>query len=472
MKQAPAHAAARARRPALSTRGARILGALAVIAVALVLASRLDLSPSLSHLDVSLVSGVREGHYFATAEKLAFAAAKRHGRIRNVESEGSVDNIKRLAAASKSCEIGFALVQAGLPWMEGDGAKLELVGELPRGESLFILGKNADGITSFASLAGKRIGIGPEASGTARIAREILTSRDFAGLDLKISNHGVREQLDLAARGELDLAVFVMDEDARFIDLAVRERGLQIVGLPNVDVVARRFPFLRKGRIGAGQYDPVKMLPPTDKQVLRVNTLVIKNRCPRRSQVVGLVSVLAAEHYDFIRHNKESRSNTGLELTTAAKEYYERGGPEVADEYLPRLGDVMPPSSWIQLVMGVSVLFNLMGMGNRFALWRIDAARVRSEQEIASAFGPTVTLGDIARLDPTGAELAPAIGDEVTRVTRDLEALAARCRKLSLSVLVPMGGEMAYRYQEQLIYETLSTLRAFHDRWRRAREKV
>jgi hypothetical protein len=54
---------------------------------------------------------------------------------------------------------------------------------------------------------------------------------------------------------------------------------------------------------------------------------------------------------------------------------------------------------------------------------------------------------------------------EVDRVIAALESLATRSRKLSLSVLVPMGGEMAYRYQEGLVHETLAVLRAFRERW-------
>jgi hypothetical protein len=38
-------------------------------------------------------------------------------------------------------------------------------------------------------------------------------------------------------------------------------------------------------------------------------------------------------------------------------------------------------------------------------------------------------------------------------------------------VLVPMGGEMVYRYQEALIHETLAVLRAFHERWLSARSE-
>ena len=43
-----------------------------------------------------------------------------------------------------------------------------------------------------------------------------------------------------------------------------------------------------------------------------------------------------------------------------------------------------------------------MGLGNRLVLWRIDAARVKAEQEIAVCFGAATTLGDIARTTPSG----------------------------------------------------------------------
>jgi hypothetical protein len=122
--------------------------------------------------------------------------------------------------------------------------------------------------------------------------------------------------------------------------------------------------------------------------------------------------------------------------------------------------------------MGVSILFNLMGVANRFALWRIDAARVRAERELGALFGPAATLGDIARVQPKGDLLREGIRQEIDRVIAELEALAVRSRRLSLTVLVPMGGEMAYRYQEGLIHETLAVLRAFRDRWQAARASV
>ena len=46
----------------------------------------------------------------------------------------------------------------------------------------------------------------------------------------------------------------------------------------------------------------------------------------------------------------------------------------------------------------------------------------------------------------------------------DLVVLSKRVRKQSLSMLVPMGQEMAYRYQEQLVADLLDALRVFRGR--------
>ena len=47
----------------------------------------------------------------------------------------------------------------------------ELIGRLPRSESLVLVGRNADEIKSVQDLRGKRIGIGPTGSGTEYVAR-------------------------------------------------------------------------------------------------------------------------------------------------------------------------------------------------------------------------------------------------------------------------------------------------------------
>jgi TRAP-type uncharacterized transport system substrate-binding protein len=423
--------------------------------------SRLDFSRSYGSLrNTGFASGSKEGNYFAVVDELAKIAAHGNGSIRNVASAGSMDNVNRLvSSAGGSCDVAFALAQDGSDW--GASSKLELLGRLPKAESVFFLGADADKLSELAQLAGKKIGVGPAGSGTERLAKQLFEIPELRGLGVQLVNRPLLDQLDAAKKGELDLALLVIDEDAPLVSTAVREMGLQIAGFKHIDVISRRIPHFRTGRIGAGQYEAVKVLPAEDKRVLRVETVVVGNHCASHSATVDMLNVIARRFPDLVRYNKETANTTGLEPSVTAKGYYERGGPELADEYVPWLVDVMPPTNWAYIVMGVSILFNAMGVGHRFRLWRIDDARVKLEGELAHLFGPNVTIGDISRTEPNGKLTGPDVKAGVLALIAALEELAARSRRQSLSALVPMGQEMAYRYQEEIIYQTMAVLRDF-----------
>ena len=52
----------------------------------------------------------------------------------------------------------------------------------------------------------------------------------------------------------------------------------------------------------------------------------------------------------------------------------------------------------------------------------------------------------------------------VDALIAQLEQLTGRCRRQSLSMLVPMGHELNYRFQEWLVAEWLHALRSFRDK--------
>jgi hypothetical protein len=110
------------------------------------------------------------------------------------------------------------------------------------------------------------------------------------------------------------------------------------------------------------------------------------------------------------------------------------------------------------------VLFSGMGLLHRFRLWRIDANRVQVERDIPALFGEGTTVGDIEAMAADVRHGNPDARAKLDAIIARLVELSERARKQSLSVLVPMGEEMAYRYQETLIADTLHALRAYRDR--------
>ena len=57
-----------------------------------------------------------------------------------------------------------------------------------------------------------------------------------------------------------------------------------------------------------------------------------------------------------------------------------------------------------------------------------------------------------------------ALAPRIDALIDELGALSRRCRKQSLSMMVPMGQEMAYRYQESLIADLVHALKSFRGR--------
>ena len=439
--------------------GVRAAGLGAVVALLAATAMAIDLEPDLSHLDVTFLSGSAEGHYHAVAEGLVDQARRQAGKVTNVATAGSVDNVARLEAGAAEDVVRFALVQDGLPWR--DGTPLELMARLPKAEAVLFLGRDADRLTRLEQLRGARVGIGPEGSGTALLAQQLLDAIDAAALGVVASSQPLDVQLRKLEAGELDLGVFVIQRDAGLVARAVRDRGLQIAGFQHVGALASRVASLRAGVLPAGHYDPVRVLPPTDKPILEVETLVVGDGSASHSETVALLSLLSAAYPELIGHNVGSANTTGIPLNADARAFFDAGGPSVLDAYAPWLVDVIPLSNLVHLVMAVSILFNLMGGGNKFALWRIDAGRVELEGELPEIFGPDVTVAEIARLVPKRADREPAKRERLQALIDRFVTLRRRCRKLSVSMLVPMGGEMSYRYQETLIGERIAALRGF-----------
>lgn len=436
---------------------ALFFGLLALIVVA---AAIYDPRPSLRHVKVTITSGGASGNYHAVVERIAAEVARQKGRVTNLASAGSVENVQRLVAARATCEVQFGLVQDGVEWPAGHG--LELIGRLPRPESLLILGRQADAITTPAQLRGLRVGIGPVGSGTESLSRKVLAP--LKELDLKVFTQSIDEQLAMLERGDLDLGFMVIDDQAQLVRDAVARRGLHVLDLPNASSLARNLPFARVGTIEPGQYDYARQLPAAPKRVLQVDALVVGNGCATLSQTQGLMTALTEVFPTFVRQNRQQPNFTGLPMPTVVKEFFDDEGPDLLGQFAPPLVDIMPLATWMQLVVLLSLVFSATSLLNRFRLKRIDARRVKVERELPDLFGPGATVGDILNHPADEALRSPATRARIDGLIDQLTRLGDDCRRSSLSMLVPMGEEMSYRYQETLIADLLHALRSLRER--------
>ena len=132
-----------------------------------------------------------------------------------------------------------------------------------------------------------------------------------------MSYHALEDQAQLVSQGSLDLAAYVMRDDAEFLHSVIRKYGLDIADLQDLQGLVGRHSWLSLGRVPAGRvHDLVHRIPPHEKIVPQVNTLVVASPCARRSSRIELLVLLSAELPRFVRSkptkfNELSLSNRG-----------------------------------------------------------------------------------------------------------------------------------------------------------------
>ena len=326
-------------------------------------------------LRASILTGGPTGAYHALGERLAARALKKNGHLKVVATAGSIENIARLVSESGRCVPAFAFVQDGLPTPADAG--LVTLGRLPQPETLFLMARRGRAINTFNDLKGDSVGIGPEGSGTTYLMQQLLENSDLADLDLKPSNHELEAQAGLVHDGQLDLAAFVVNENAEIVRALANKYDLEIVAPADIEGLVARDKWLHLGRIPAGYYDIAKPIPATDKLVAQVDTLVMTNACVHRAERVAFLMLLSEEFPNFVRMNPppSAKSQDSAPLADEAREFFASGEPELADKYFPWLVNLMSPAYWIYLAMAATILLNAVGAYSRFRLWRIDANR-------------------------------------------------------------------------------------------------
>ena len=68
---------------------------------------------------------------------------------------------------------------------------------------------------------------------------------------------------------------------------------------------------------------------------MKIETVLVGNGCAGRVATTDLLSTIAADMPEFVRHNRDTPNLTGLALAPAAADFFANGGPQMADEYVP-----------------------------------------------------------------------------------------------------------------------------------------
>jgi TRAP-type uncharacterized transport system substrate-binding protein len=211
---------------------------------------------------LTITCGEKGSLYYSVAEKYAKILARDGVKLVILPSAGSVENLKRLADPSFKVDIGF--VQAGLAKGQNidDLVSLGSVSYQP----LLVFHRLHQSVERLSQLAGSRIAVGREGSGTRLLALALLSTNGIepGGATTFLDTEGERAA-DALLKGEID-AVFLMADSAssKTMRSLLQAKGIQLVDFVQADGYMRRIGYLNKLVIPKGAMDFGKNIPAED----------------------------------------------------------------------------------------------------------------------------------------------------------------------------------------------------------------
>jgi TRAP transporter TAXI family solute receptor len=307
------------------------LGVLAcLVAFAVLLAV---LSPAPPHT-IRMATGAPGSAYAAFGEQYRDVLARYGVKADLVETGGAVDNVRMLSDANSKVSVAF--VQAGVTNAE-NAPELESLGTLFY-EPVWIFTYGKVPANAAELLHGKRVSIGPEGSGTRKLALELINA---LGLDVSGNTHlglTARESGTALLRGEIDVAVIVAPWESEAVRRLLAAPNINALPFPRADAHVALRPYLNKLVVPQGVADMAANRPPHDLVLVAPKgSLVVRKDLHPALQYLLLeaASQIHSRPGIFTRAGQfPAAEPIDLPLSDQARQFYHSGAPFL-QRYLP-----------------------------------------------------------------------------------------------------------------------------------------
>lgn len=281
---------------------------------------------------VVMASGGVGGAYHRFAQDYAQRLAAEGIELRIVNTEGSVENLRLLHEG----KVEVAMLQGGI---EDTGGEVELrsLGSLYY-EPLWLFHRPGLQIDRLPSLAGLRVAIGSQGSGTRALVTRLLKDNGFDPAAINFVDLGGREAAQALQGGELDAAFFVSSARAELIQQLLHAPGVRLASFERADAYARRYRFLTSVELPEGVVDLQANIPSQKVRLLApaANLVVHAEIHPAVIDLLLQAAADAHEEGDWFEARGEF-PQAGLLAYPLAKEAqrYYKNGPPFLQRYLP-----------------------------------------------------------------------------------------------------------------------------------------
>ena len=212
-------------------------------------------------------------------------------------------------------------------------------------------------MTDPQDLVGKRVGIGPDGSGTNLLARAILEAIDVNDGSATLVAATTGDMLTMLQEGTLDAAFVVASPAAPIITQYATSPGIEIYNDTFTDAISRRYPFFTSLVLPRGVFGVAADIPPTDVEMMGVRaTLMAKDGLQADLARLLAGSVGGVLSYPLIG---DPSAFPGLQTTQFPKNEeavrYFQEGRTALEQFLP-FDIASPLSRWWVLILPLLIL--------------------------------------------------------------------------------------------------------------------
>ncbi|MCG6874854.1 MAG: TAXI family TRAP transporter solute-binding subunit [Betaproteobacteria bacterium] len=319
---------------------------------------------------VVMSTGGEGGAYQAYGLRYQAILAKDGVTLELRPSSGAVENVARLR--DPESDVSVAFVQGGVA-KAADPPVLETLGSVYY-EPLWVFYRGRAEIDKVNELEGKRIAVGPEGSGTRKLALAILDASGLGGAKVGLVDLGGSGAADALIGGAVDAAFIVAGPEAEIVRRLIQEEGIQLMSFSRASAYVARLPYLHKLVLPRGSLDLVRDLPREDVALVAPTADLVTKESLHPAIAYLLLAAAREVHGGpgpFHRAGEfPSPESVDFPLSSQAERFY-RSGPPFLQRYLPFWAATLVDRMIVLLVPLFAVAVPLFRIVPGLYAWRV-----------------------------------------------------------------------------------------------------
>ncbi len=317
---------------------------------------------------VRIASGSAQGAYAESAKQYRDILARDGITLEVVTTSGSLENLKLLLAPNGGVDVAFVQGGTGSPDAQG----LLSVGSVFF-EPLWVFVRQSVPARYLRDLAGRRLAVGVEGSGTRALALQLLQATGVPD-GPNLVTVGGDEAVQALLRGTVDAAFFVTARPQPQLDPLLRSKSVRLMSVPQADALVQRFRFLSKVVLSEGGLDLSANIP-TKHVTLLAPAASLVARADLHPAIIDRIIEAAAEVHGagqlFADPGRfPSPRFVDIPLSPDAERYL-RSGPSFFRRHLPFWAATFVERFMVLLIPVVTLMLPLLRFAPPLYGWQV-----------------------------------------------------------------------------------------------------